>query len=287
MTSEMLLKLEQFFTGFSAGSASLLLLDYDGTLAPFRVDRHKAKPFKGVREMLGRIQAESGTRIVVVTGRPAREISPLLRGWPPVLEPVEVWGLHGSERLYPDGKHEVEVPEEETRKTLDKLREHLRHNNIGGEFEDKPNAAVMHWRGASERTARFIEQRTRDIFEPLAARQGLKLLEFEAGLELRAGRDKGDVVRTLAAEMPKGTPVAYLGDDFTDEAAFRAVNELSAPHLSVLVKPESRETAAEICLRPPSELRGFLKQWLGATQAGSARRTIKEWDEEGALQRAG
>ncbi len=171
-------------------------------------------------------------------------------------------GLHGAERLYTDGSHELDQPEPETQRVLDQLREYLRHNNLGGEFEDKPNAAVMHWRGASPRTARFIEQRVREIFEPLASRDGLQLLEFESGVELRAGRNKGDAVRALVADLPAGTPVAFLGDDYTDEHAFRAVNELEGPHLSVLVRPEIRETEAEIWLRPPSELLAFLKRWV-------------------------
>lgn len=263
MTSEIQAKLDGFFQSFAGGVAPLLLLDYDGTLAPFRVDRYKARPFKGVREVLANIQAQSETRIVVITGRPAKEISPLLRGNPPVVEqPVEVWGLHGAERLYADGRHELEQPTPETQRTLDKLRDYLRDNNLGGEFEDKPNAAVMHWRGASPRTARFIEQRTREIFVPLAEHPGLKLLEFENGLELRAGRDKGGAVEALAAEAPSGTPIAYLGDDYTDESAFRAVHQYDGPRLSVLVRAEKRDTDADLWLRPPAELRGFLKRWL-------------------------
>jgi trehalose 6-phosphate synthase/trehalose 6-phosphate phosphatase len=288
MTNETLSRLNEFFSGFGENHAPLLLLDYDGTLAPFRVDRSKAKPFKGVREVLGRIQAESRTRIVVITGRPAREISPLLRGYPPVVEqPVEVWGLHGSERLHPDGRHEVEEPAPETRRMLDQLREYLRHNNLGGEFEDKPNAAVMHWRGASARTARFIEQRTREMFEPLAAHPGLTLLEFESGLELRAGRNKGDAVRALAEEMPQGTPIAYLGDDYTDELAFRALKEYDGPHLSALVKTVKRDTAAEVWLRPPSELRLFLKLWWKAVPKLEGKQGADaEWSEEEELERA-
>jgi trehalose 6-phosphate phosphatase len=288
MTNETLSRLNEFFSSFGEHHAPLLLLDYDGTLAPFRVDRSKAKPFKGVREVLARIQAGSRTRIVVITGRPAHEISPLLRGYPPVVkQPVEVWGLHGSERLHPDGRCELEEPAPETRRTLDQLREYLRHNNLGGEFEDKPNAAVMHWRGASTRTARFIEQRTREMFEPLAVRPGLTLLEFESGLELRAGRNKGDAVRALAEEMPKGAPIAYLGDDYTDEMAFRAVKEYDGPHLSVLVKTVKRDTAAEMWLRPPSELRLFLKLWCKAASKRSGRESAStEWIEEEELERA-
>jgi trehalose-phosphatase len=168
--------------------------------------------------------------------------------------------------MHVDGRRELEEAPPETQRRLNELREHLRHNNLGGQFEDKPNAAVMHWRGASPRTAKFIEVRTRELFEPLSRLEGLALLEFEGGLELRVGRDKGGAVGTLVAEAPPGTPVAFLGDDVTDEAGFRAVNQAQGPHLSVLMRPEARETAADLWMRPPSELRAFLKKWYRALE---------------------
>jgi len=268
VTDETIQKLDNYFHSFLNGHQPLLLLDYDGTLAPFRVDRTKARPWTGVREGLARIQRQGRTRMVVITGRPAKEIGPLLRGYPPVIDPMfEVWGLHGSERLYPDGRRELEEAPSDTQRRLNELREHLRHNNLGGQFEDKPNAAVMHWRGASPRTAKFIEMRTRELFEPMSRLPGLMLLPFEGGLELRVGRDKGGAIATLVAEAQPGTPVAFLGDDITDEAGFTAVNQAQGPHLSVLMRAEPRETSADIWLRPPSELRGFLKRWYRAMEA--------------------
>lgn len=273
MTDEAASALQTFFSSFHPGVKPQLLLDYDGTLAPFRVDRFKARPFTGVREGIARILHQGDTRLVVITGRPAREITLLLRGNPPVVDqPVEVWGLHGAERIYPDGRRELEQAPAPTQRRLDELREFLRHNNLGGEFEDKPNAAVMHWRGASPRTAKFIEMRTRELFEPMAHMEGLMLLEFEGGLELRVGRDKGGAVSTLIAEAPPGTPVAYVGDDITDEAAFRALSGVPNPHLSVLMRPEQRESAADVWLRPPSGIRMFLKRWYKALQRESRRR---------------
>jgi trehalose-phosphatase len=268
VTEEATKILEEFFRSFTGNTQPLLLLDYDGTLAPFRVDRSRARPYTGVREALARIQKNGRTRIVVISGRPAKEIFPLLRGNPPVLkDPVEVWGLHGAERMFADGRREVEQAPATAQRKLDELREFLRHNNLGGEFEDKPNAAVMHWRGASPRTAKFIEARTRELFEPLAKLEGLTLLQFEGGLELRVGRDKGGAVAEVVSEAPPGTPVAYLGDDITDEAAFRVLNNLDSPHLGVLMRPEPRETAAGLWLKPPSGLRAFLKKWNKALAA--------------------
>ncbi len=141
---------------------------------------------------------------------------------------LEDWGLHGAERLYPDGRRELEEAPPETQRRLNELREYLRHNNLGGQFENKPNAAVMHWRGASTspRTAKFIEMRTRELFEPLSRLPGLTLLPFEGGLELRVGRDKGGAIAALVAEAePRHTGRLPGGDDLTDEAGFRAVNQ--------------------------------------------------------------
>ncbi|MGB6974872.1 MAG: trehalose-phosphatase [Terracidiphilus sp.] len=241
-------------------SRPLLLLDYDGTLAGFRVDRFQARPWAGVRELLTGIQREGRTRMAVVTGRPPEEIAPMLG----LDQPLEVWGLHGAERLRPDGRSEHAVIPADARRKLDELRAQLKRDALGGLYEDKPNAAVMHWRGRSPALAKQIERRTRALFEPLAKLEGLSLLKFEAGLELRGGRDKGGAVRELLREHGSRAPCAYLGDDITDEEAFDAINHAQGPHLSVLVRRARRKTAADLWLRPPEELRGFLRMWLDA-----------------------
>jgi trehalose 6-phosphate phosphatase len=253
-------RLNEFFCAVAAAPLSLLLLDYDGTLAGFRVDRFKARPWAGVRELLGKIQKQGRTQIAFVTGRPAEEIPPMLG-----LNPApEVWGLHGAERLYPNGRRAIEKQSAAVRAALEKLRRELHRDARGGLFEDKPNAAVMHWRGRKPDEASLIERRTRDLFEPLAKIDGLRLLKFEAGLELRAGRDKGGAVREIMRAADSNAPVTYLGDDLTDEAAFAAVNEAKGPHLSVLVRREKRKTEADVWLRPPEGARMFLRRWADA-----------------------
>ncbi len=250
-----------FFRGFAGAASSLLLVDYDGTLAPFRVDRFKAAPWAGVRELLSLIQDQKKTRLEVISGRPAHEVMRLLD----MKTPPGVWGLHGAERLHPDGRREFEPIAHPTRAHLEAVSARLRSDAFGGLFEEKPNAAVVHWRGAAPRKAREIEKRARELFEPLAQRDGLQLLEFECGLELRAGRDKGGAVKAILDELDANgaakVPAAYLGDDITDEAAFAA---MKGRGLSVLVRRERRKTNADVWLRPPRELRAFLCRWLEA-----------------------
>lgn len=264
MTPEAAEKLDAFFAALSRGERALLLLDYDGTLAPFCVDRSEARPWAGIREMLKRIQLQGRTAIAVISGRPADEVARLLD----LMPSPEIWGLHGAERLHGDGRREMEEFPEETRSTLDGLRERLKRESFGGLYEDKPNAVVMHWRGVSPDKAADIEARTLALFQPLAGAEGLNLLKFEAGVELRAGSNKGDAVRAILKEAsgggPISLPVAFLGDDITDESAFRALNSLPMAHVTALVRGEYRETAADMWLRPPGELLEFLQSWLEA-----------------------
>ena len=84
--------------------------------------------------------------------------------------------------------------------------------------------------------------------------------EFDGGIELRVpARDKGDGVRTILGEMENDAIVAYLGDDLTDEDAFRAIK---GKGLGVLVRKKLRPTAADVWIRPPKELLEFLAEWL-------------------------
>jgi trehalose-phosphatase len=96
----------------------------------------------------------------------------------------------------------------------------------------------------------------------LESAAALMLWEFDGGMELRAaGRDKGDVVRTLEQECGDDAVIAYLGDDHTDEDAFAAVPETGA---GVLVSAAFRPTAAQLWLQPPDELLMFLRRWNAA-----------------------
>src|SRR5919197_455095 len=84
-----------FFEQLSGARSRVLLLDYDGTIAPFSVQRNRAFPYPTVPELLDCIMSTCRTRLVLITGRAAREIPPLLG-----LDPhPEVWGAFRFERL--------------------------------------------------------------------------------------------------------------------------------------------------------------------------------------------
>jgi len=248
----------EFLDRVSSASERVLLLDYDGTLAPFTVDREHAFPYPEVPPLLQRI-SQAGTRVVLISGRPAREVM-LLSGVHPH---PEIWGGHGFERLKTDGTYEIQSLSSEQEGALRVAAEMLRAHGLESEMELKPGSVAVHWRGLDNDKTEFIEQQTSQLWTPLASAAGLELRRFDGGLELRAADiNKGNAVSTILGECGANSAIAYLGDDLTDEDAFRT---LKGRGLSALVRPEFRTTTADIWLRPPQELIRFLTDWLGAT----------------------
>jgi trehalose 6-phosphate phosphatase len=60
----------------------------------------------------------------------------------------------------------------------------------------------------------------------------------------------------LGLECPDTRPI-YIGDDRTDEDAFRALEQSG---VGILVSEEPRATAASYTLRDPSEVERFLRE---------------------------
>jgi trehalose-phosphatase len=236
------------------------MLDFDGTLAPFQTDRNKAFPYPGIKSVVEEILEVGRTRVVMVSGRDATELIPLL-----AVDPhPEVWGLHGLQRVKPDGSIEVSELDEPTLKALALADDWLDIQQLQHTAEFKAGSIAVHWRGLSIPEAEDIHHRVILGWSSIAKQSGLDLLQFDGGVEIRSKKaNKGSAVRTLLGEMDAEAPAAYLGDDITDEEAFHAINGLG---LSILVRPVWRPTAAQLWLKPPEELLAFLVRWLEACQ---------------------
>jgi len=247
-----------FFDQVAAAGERVLLVDYDGTLAPFTADRRRAVPYPKIPEFLRCIMTSCSTRVIVVSGRAAREVPPLLG-----LSPApEIWGTHGIERVHPDGCYEEAHVNDEALRVLACAEARLEREGLGDHIEVKLAGVAVHWRGLQHDHILNIRTKAYRALEPLASQPDLVLAEFDEGVELRlSSANKGAALRSLLSELDGNVPVAYLGDDATDEDAFRALNGRG---LSVLVAPKLRFTAAQMWLRPPDELIHFMTRWIHA-----------------------
>jgi len=251
--------LADFFRRLRTAPARALLLDYDGTLAPFHVRPAEAQPYPGVREVLDAIIEDGGTRVAIVSGRWTRDLVPLLG----LRRPPEIWGSHGWEQLKPDGAYAVGRMDESALRQLaeaDSWADEI--EAVGGRCEMKPGGLAIHWRGLNVENIAGIREIVYRNWHLQELEKNLVWHDFDGGIELRLpGRDKGYAVDAVLAEMPAHTAAAYLGDDATDEDAFRAIRGRG---IGVLVRPEFRASHADFWLRPPEELLDFLRQWRAA-----------------------
>ncbi len=251
--------LDRFFDELRTVPARALLLDYDGTLAPFHVDRNRSVPYPQIQEIVQSILAAAHTRVVIISGRWTQDLLPLLP-----FDPLpEIWASHGHERLLANGDYRCEPLDTATVAGLERAYRAIVAADLGDYCERKPASLALHWRGLDAAAQIHIESTVRRQWQELSSDRHYRVLPFDGGIELCIrGNDKGAAVRTVLNELPQRHAVAYLGDDNTDEDAFRAIKGRG---LGVLVRPHYRATAADLWLTPPGELMTFLHRWHDAT----------------------
>ncbi|HVI07092.1 MAG TPA: trehalose-phosphatase [Candidatus Binatia bacterium] len=260
MTAETGREIENTLAAVRRAPQSLLMLDYDGTLAPFRNRRPEAFPYPGITRLLEEIVRCGRTRLAIISGRDVRDVASFLG---PEL-PVEIWGLHGLQRVTADCKLEQLPVDEAASQALNKAKDWLCSHDLKEVAEFKTGSIAVHWRGLRTEESEWLRGRVLLGWRPIVRNTSLQLLNFDGGLEIRTPiANKGDAVRKMLSEMPPASPAAYLGDDNTDEQAFQAINESG---LSILVRPCWRDTLARAWITPPDELKTFLTQWLEATK---------------------
>jgi HAD superfamily hydrolase (TIGR01484 family) len=274
--------MSQFYTRLKKAEHRVLLLDYDGTLAAFTVERNRAVPDDSVRCALLDLVRMTNTRVIIVSGRPVEEVKSLLGD---DLR-VEIWGDHGRTQYTPNGDerrfNDCPPDSEDLAAAAERLKAMVSNKWSGrlklGDVELKTGAVAFHWRrllearkanGNTLRTflnqlyinwlVSSIDKAIRKTFAPLVER-GFELRGFDGGIELRCpGRNKGDVVRDILLEYEvEKLTVAYLGDDTTDEDAFHEIKGLG---LSVLVKNTKVISSARVQISFPLGVAQFFARW--------------------------
>ncbi|MBL3539095.1 trehalose-phosphatase [Aminivibrio sp.] len=247
--------LEGFFESFrGVGVSPLLVSDYDGTLVPFRRERDEAVPSRETRDLVRRI-GEAGGEFILLTGREASEAASLLG------VPAEIWGCHGWQRRSPGGET-ITMPLSGAEEDALRLLPDLFRSFPSDAVERKPVSIALHWRERPDVLEQYGKLE-KSIIER-ASSAGLEKLPFDQGVEFRLPScTKGEAMKRILAARSFRDPVCYLGDDVTDEDAFRA---LDGRGVGVLVSALPAASAAVVRIRP-EEVPEFLRKWIAALEA--------------------
>lgn len=228
-----------------------LFLDLDGTLVDFAAHPEQVVASEDLRMLLQRLSDAMAGAIAIVTGRTIASADAVLDG-----ALVHVAGVHGFERRASGATEQASPDLSTVMAAVAEARAMVAKGALNADIEDKGGALALHYRRIPE----FADGVRRTAAE-LAHRHGLNILEGKMVIELKlGGRTKADAVADFmrAAPFAGRTPIA-VGDDVTDEDAFRAVTALGGQ--SILVG-EQRATAARWRLADTDAVRAWLQQGL-------------------------
>jgi len=229
-----------------AGGGVLLAFDFDGTLAPIQERRQEATMSMRVRwklRALARLYA-----CVVISGRPHRDLRRRLGDVPL----AALAGSHGAEATGAAPKAmtahaAVRIWARRLRRTLRRFR--------GVDLECKPHGLAVHYRRAEDKESVYLA-----VLAAVASLRGVRRIHGKDVIEvLPAGApDKGEALASLRHRLkPRAT--LYVGDDVTDEDAFRSLGP--GRLLSVRVAP-AEATFARYRLDTQEEVEVLLDELL-------------------------
>lgn len=240
----------------------LLVLDFDGTLAPFSVARDEARLEAAARDPLAAISRRAGTYLAIVSGRRLEEIEERFAGIP-----AHLVGEHGWDEHLPDGSRKRHALPPAARTLLAEVGDALRERLPPGRLEVKRASLVIHTRGEEPDDVDALRRTTARACRSLRHRAELELREINGGWELRSrGRHKGTALLSILAALGRPVFTVYLGDDETDEDAFAAV----CPHgFGVCVGADERPTRAQARLPDVAAVIDFLGLWAARFAGGA------------------
>lgn len=248
--------LDQWRAARAAAGRMLLALDFDGTLAPIAPTPAEATLANGASAALAALAARTDMRVAIVSGRALDDVADRV-GAPELFYA----GNHGFEVRGPGvyRRHEAAVAAMPAlRACLDALRPALAAID-GVLIEDKELTASIHYRlvrgdGAEEEIRRIV-RRGCGSDRRLRITSGKKVLEVRPALDW----DKGSAVRFLADTLldSPAAPVVFIGDDTTDEDAFRALAGRGAGVVVARVPPPG--THARYHVSTPDEVVELLR----------------------------
>jgi trehalose-phosphatase len=234
----------------------LLLLDFDGTLAPFHVHRDRAHVPAGTFHLLRALAASSRTSVALVSGRPVAELERVLGDRD---LPVHRIGEHGWEERAPGGETRQHPLSEEARAGLEGAWKAIGARGLQSRVERKRTGLVLHTRGLFPDADASLQRAAEAVWLPWTERAPLRLDRIHGGLELRAlGRDKGVAALDLHRRAGDLAMVVYVGDDESDEDAFRALAGLG---FGIRVGRDDEPTHAHGRLPGPEAMDEFLTRW--------------------------
>lgn len=234
---------------------SIFFLDFDGTLAPI-VEKHDDAAISA--EMRSLVQKLSRKfPVAIISGRGLSDVRQRLQ-----LPDLYYAGSHGFEIAGPDNFSRDHEEAAEVLPLLDEAERVLKKKLemiSGVDFERKKYTLAVHYRQVPEEQQENVDENVKKVLQEypeLSQSRGKKVFEIRPAMDWHKGKAV-DFLRDLLSPG-KDSPCIYLGDDITDEDAFRTVGNM----VGILVGTHDQGSFADYKLEKQEDVEVFFQKLL-------------------------
>ncbi|MBI2019789.1 trehalose-phosphatase [Candidatus Daviesbacteria bacterium] len=244
-----------------SNSPKLILLDFDGTLAPIvkRPDQAKLPP--ETKQILLNLSKNQNFYLGIISGRELSDIKAKI-GIPNIIYA----GNHGLQGNF-FGKKFLHPAAEKAVPVIKKIR--LKTKQIAEKYggvliEDKKIALGFHYRMAEQSKAKEIKSALDEVIKPFLDNKLISQVSGKKEVDIlpKAEWNKGDFAKLIMGEIYSKTKshpvVVVIGDDTTDENAFGDFKN----DITVVVGKNSK-SQAKYYLKNINDVSIFLKKING------------------------
>ncbi|WP_305907459.1 trehalose-phosphatase [Methylomarinum sp. Ch1-1] len=230
-----------------------LFLDYDGTLTPIVPRPDQATLSDAMRTTLQCIGELCS--VAIISGRDLADVRQRVG-----IKNIWYAGSHGFDIAGPAGQRNESQQGREYLPALDRAEQSLRDElaNISGCLVERKRFSIAtHYRQVAQNEVASVKQAVDSIHADhpeLRLTTGKKIFELQPDIEWNKGKAIRWLMRTLKMDSAQFMPL-YIGDDVTDEDAFR---ELKPDGIGILVSQENHPTQASYRLDHPDAVERFL-----------------------------
>lgn len=236
-----------------AHKQTVVFLDYDGTLTPIVEIPDRAFMSKEMRDVVR--QLSTATTVAIVSGRARSKVHDFVQ-----LDSLIYAGSHGFDIA---GPHHATIQHKEGNRFLPALGKAYQEitekiKGIHGSLVEQTGFSIsVHYRMVSEDQVPLVEEMVDETLgknPSLRKTHGKKVFEIRPKIDWDKGKAVLWILKALELDQPDVVPF-YLGDDTTDEDAFRA---LADKGIGVLVADVPRPSTASYRLKDIEQVKEFL-----------------------------
>jgi len=245
------------------GKRLTVFLDYDGTLTPIVNNPDLAVMSQQMRETVRQVAKLFPTAII--SGRGREKVEGFVQ-----LPELFYAGSHGMDIVGPKHQHLDDVGDPfsfqaaaEFKPIIDKV-----HDELVRRLADIPGASVehntycvsAHFRNCAAESWQDVVKAVEAAAEAcgdVVITRGRKVLEVRPQVKWDKGAALMHLLGVLRLDKQSDVVSLYIGDDKTDEDAFRALQDAGAG-LGILVSTRAKHTAAAYTVQDPLQVQAFL-----------------------------